>query len=231
MKNRITQRGLMLGLGAAILAAPGVTGQTAATMEANPGQATATVAAPAPVSLPYGVQDVLKLVRAQISEDIIVNYIGGSGVAYNLGPNEIVYLRGQGVSDRVMTAMMEERKRVVAQASAQAAMQQMLSTPAPANAVSAPSYAPAAQPQAAAQAAPSTVYVVPDTQTYAYPYSYPYPYYYSAPWYYGGYYGPYWGPSISLGFRFGGGGHFYGGGHYGGGHYGGGQHYGGGYHR
>ena len=176
--------------------------------DATPAQSTAAAAAQAPAvvappKLPYGVEDVLKLSRAQVGDEIILNYIRNSGTIYALGPQEIVYLRDQGVSDRVVNAMIDQR-RLVAQATQPAPQQ-----PAIANAPLVPdaSLAPAAPVYGDAQAAPatSTVYVVP-------PPSYSYPYYYPDPYYYG-YYGPYWGgyyggPVVSFGFRFGGHGGF-----------------------
>lgn len=219
----------MAGFGAVVLAAMSASAQTtnstvasAATPEAA---APASAPEPASIKLPYGVEDVLKLNRAQISEDIILNYVQNSGTAYNLAPNDIVYLRNQGVSDRVVTAMLDQRKRVAADmAAAQQATTAVAPTaPAPiypdTGVAAAPSYAPTyeqpqyVQPQPEVQPAPSTVYVIPDPSVrYAY---YGYPYYYSGP-----YYG-YCGPVVSFGFGFGGG-HYHGGGFHGGGFHGGG---------
>src|SRR5215468_223048 len=81
----------------------------------------------ATTKVPYGVADVVKLSHAQISDDIIVSYVHGSGTVYNLEPNDLVYLREQGVSDRVMNAMLEQRRHISESA---AATQQ--SAPAPA---------------------------------------------------------------------------------------------------
>ena len=182
--------------------APADAAPTQSSTTANP-QTPAVVASP---KLPYGVDDVLKLSRAQVGDEIILNYIRNSGTIYTLGPQEIVYLRNQGVSDRVINAMIDQR-RVVAQATQPAPQ-----PPAIANAPQVPdaSLAPAAPvynqtPPTYAEAPmtppPSTVYVVP-SPSYSYPYYYPYPYSY-------GYYGPYWGgyyggPVVSFGFRFGG---------------------------
>jgi hypothetical protein len=207
--------------------------------ETNSGGLSAEVqAAPAPVisvqagapKLPYGVEDVLKLSRAQISEDIILNYVHNSGTIYNLAPKDIVYLRDQGVSDKVLNAMLDQRKRVeLAAQNAQPAPGTVVS-PAPAgqavpDATSAGSAANADQQPATYAEAPltppaSTVYTIPYAPTYYAPYYYPYSYYY--PYYYGGWYGP----SVAFGFRFGGHGGFRGGFH--GGHsfagHGGGHH-------
>jgi len=177
--------------------------------------------APAPAAqsnLSFGVSDVLKLSQAKVGDDTIVNYIQNSGRAYSgLDANEIVYLHQQGVSDRVVTAMINQRGQ---------------SAPAPqpvAQDSSAQYSQPAQQPNATVAVAPTVTYVQPASTVYYlqdssprlvdygyYPY-YPYPYY--------GYYG--WGgPSVSLGFNFGGG--FHGGGFRGGFHDGGGFHGGGG---
>src|SRR5258708_33893581 len=74
-----------------------------------PAASTAGVAA---VKLPYGVNDVLKLSRAQVGEEIIVSYIHNTGTIYNLTPKDIVYLKQQGVADRIVNTMLEQRQRV-----------------------------------------------------------------------------------------------------------------------
>ena len=191
----------------------------------------------APPRLPYGVDDVLKLSRSQVSEDIIQNYIANSGTVYNLTPNEIVYLRNEGVSDRVINAMVDQRKRLT-EVAAQKAPQP---SPAPAidyTAAYGAGYA-AAPP---VYTAPAPTYVQPASTLYvmSYPqaassyYGAYYPYYSGGyyPYYNGGYYSRcypynrgyynYWGsPVISFGHRYGGG---WGHSHYGGwgrSHYGG----------
>jgi len=182
------------------------------------------VAPSASSKLPYGVEDVLKLSRAQISDDIVLNYIHNSGTIYNLGPQEIVYLRNQGVSDRVINAMLDQRKLVTETAAQTAPVPIPTAAPvepaiqtAPEAAAVAPDYA-----QVAPQAAPaSSVYVIPSPAANLY-YGYYYPYYsYYGP--YGYYYRPYSGPYVSFGFRYGGYGYWHGGHYHGGyahgGHY------------
>src|SRR5580765_4239257 len=56
------------------------------------------------IQLSYGVEDILKLLHANVSDDTIVAFIVSSGRVYNLSASEIVYLREQKVSDRVLTA-------------------------------------------------------------------------------------------------------------------------------
>lgn len=202
--------------------------------EANPAvNVSADVATPAPVisstppvvvpKLPYGVEDVLKLSHANVGEDIILNYVRGSGTIYNLGPKEIVYLRDQGVSEKVINAMLDQRKRaeVATQAPATAVPTQVqpneVAAPANADATSAnatpsatggPVYTDPNGTYAQAPLTPpaSSTYVIPYAPTYYAPYGYSYPYY-------GGWYGP------SIVFGFGGG--YYGHGYYGHGFYGG----------
>ena len=236
MKTRTLANLLFASFGAASFMALGATAQTA-----DPSAAPAVTPAPtasAPATLPYGVEDVLKLSRAQVSEDVTLNFIHNSGTIYNLSPKDIVYLRNEGVSDRVINAMMDQRKNVPTEAAAQsAAATPPAAAPAPiapdANAATAPpvpQYAPTY-----AQAAP--VYVQPDatpapaSTVYVIPYSssgYAYPNYY--PYYYGGY--PcYYGPSVVVGFGYYGGRYHHGyyggyhGGYHGGGHYGYGGHH------
>ena len=115
----------------------------------------------------------LKLSRAHNSDDSILNYVQSSGTIYNLAPQDIVYLRNQGVSDRVVNAMVGQRKLV--EASAQA--QQQVPAPAPIfqdpGAV-APTYADsgAGYAEAPATSAPSSVYVIPYPQATAAYYGY-----------------------------------------------------------
>jgi hypothetical protein len=193
-----------------------VVAQDSTTAAAQP----ATASQPAP-QLSYGVPQVLQLAQAKISDGVIVSYIQNSGTIYSLKADEIVYLKQQGVSDNVLNAMLNQRGRLTGSS-------EPANTTASPTAASAQTYAPATQAPAVIYdqqtAPPSTVYVIPDTQTYQYDTYYysAYPYYsYS---YYGGYYG--W-PAVSLSFGWGG---YYGGGYHGGGGFrgGGGEFHGGG---
>lgn len=218
--------------GACVLVLPylGLAGDTSAppavvtAAPAAPAPAPVIMAESAPARLPYGVEDVLKLSRAQISEEVILNYVRSSGTIYNITPKDIVYMRDQGVSEKVINVMLDQRKRVelAAQNAAPATSIPIVPTVANAPVVPDASSAPAApapvytDPNAAYATAPltppaSSVYVIPYS-TEAYPYYGSYGYY---PYYYGGWYGP----SVSFGFGFGGRGRYYGGhGFHGGGH-------------
>jgi hypothetical protein len=164
------------------------------------------------------VPQVLQLSQAKIGESTIVAYIQNSGTIYSLNASEIIYLKQQGVSDAVITTMLNQRQRAT-QAAAQTA------PPVPAAATtsqpgSAGTSTAVAQPSGTCvQTVPSsTIYVIPDTQTYNYDAYFYQPYYYP---YYGGWYYP----PVTFSFGFGGG--YY---HGGGGGYHGYYHRGGGWH-
>jgi hypothetical protein len=185
--------------------------------------ASADVQVAAPTKLPYGVDDVLKLSQAKISDDIIISYIHNSGTVYSLEPKDIVYLRNQGVSDQVLNAIVGQRTQVAMAAQAAVAQNAAVAGQAAQQAQPAPNYVPApVYDQSTAVEAPavpqSTVYVIPNSAAYTGytpAYTYPYAYY---PYYYGGYYGP----VISVGFGYCGHGYYHGGWHgYHGGYYGG----------
>jgi hypothetical protein len=114
----------------------------------------------------YGVSEVMQLVRANIGEDVIINYIQNSHNAYGLDVNQILYLKQQGVSDRIISTMLNQPKP--------AAAAPTVATPAP----------PAPQPMTAAAStsrtytstatvAPTVTYVqtAPPTYIYSQPYS------------------------------------------------------------
>jgi hypothetical protein len=56
-------------------------------------------------SLPSGVQDVVKLKQAGLSDDVILTQVKNSGATYNLTADQIVYLKNQGVSEDVIKAL------------------------------------------------------------------------------------------------------------------------------
>jgi hypothetical protein len=153
--------------------------------------------------LPYGTSQILQLTQAKLGDDTVIAYIKNSGNSYRLNADQIIYLRQQGFSDAVLTAMLSQ-PRVG------------LSVPVPST--------PAPQPVAAgayvAQPSTSTATVVPSAtyaQTAPYTtYYYPDPYY--SPYYY--YPGYVWYPSVNFGWGWGwrgGGNHIGYGGYHGGG--------------
>ena len=194
----------------------------------NPAPASAEAAAPTSTSqtrtvqLSSGLPEILKLGRARVGDEVIIAFIVNSGKAYHMSASEILYLREQGVSDQVLTAMLSAGQNVAttfAQAAPQPAAQPAPTGPTSEWANSNPQPPPPAPQFAPSYVAAAPVYVQP-APVYAYPAPI-YGYYDSWP-YYAGY------PALSLGFGFGGG--YYYGGYHGGGHYGGGYRGGGGYH-
>lgn len=105
---RLAVIGLMVGA----LSAMNVTAQDSS--KATPPSeslATATVSQTSPVQLSPGVPEVLKLVQSKIGDDTIMAFINNSGTTYSLGVSEIIYLREQGASDKVITAMLNQRSK------------------------------------------------------------------------------------------------------------------------
>ena len=162
----------------------------------------AAVIATEPVQLSRGAEDILKLSRAKVGDDVIVAFIEGGSRRFDLTASEIVRLRNEGVSDRVLAAMVNP------QSTPALAPQSPPQPAAPATAVS----VNAAQDAAGNTPAPAaTVYVVPTSAPASYA---PYPYYYGYPY-----------PAVSVGIGFGTGwGYGYYGGCYRGGYYGGYSH-------
>src|SRR6266699_3889998 len=168
MKNRISNVRLSTATGAVLLVAFSIgfaadtsTAQEPAAPKAavTTGAATAPAAASEPAAgaeakLPYGVADVLKLSRAQVGDEITLTYIQNSGTIYNLGPKDIVYLRDQGVSDRVINTMLDQRKKL-AEVAAQTAPAPTTQPPATPDTTAA---APAYVEPPPAYVAPSSVY-------------------------------------------------------------------------
>ena len=154
---------------------------------------------PAPQSS-YGIPQILQLEQAKVSDDTIIAYIRNSGSSYSLNADQIIYLRQQGVSDAVITVMLNQPKP--------AAATYTPTTPAPQ-----PVVAPVSPPPVpTATVAPAVTYV----QTVPAPVYYYQPYYYPA-------YSPVYSsfPALSLSFAWGSGG----GGWHGGGWHGGGWHH------
>jgi len=141
----------------------------------------ATITATAP--LPYGIAQVIKLEQARISDDTVIAYINNSGNTYTLNAGQIIYLRQQGVSDAVLTAMLTQSRTA-----AMPAVAPQYAAPAP------QATADAQPPVNYVQTAPTDYYNYP---TYYYPNYYPYYSYYGYPWWgynwtwYGG--GSHWG--------------------------------------
>jgi hypothetical protein len=220
MKTNYLQKGLaiMAVAGLVTAASSAVAQSTTTTTTTQPATAAPVVQSAPPLA--YGVSQILQLAQAKVSDDTIVAYVKNSGNSYGLDANQIIYLRQQGVSDPVITAMLTQPRPAVAPEVATTSAANSASTvPMPTTP------APAVDAGSTATVAPNVTYVqtVP-SDYYASPYYYS-PYYYGYGWYpgvvsigWGGWYGGGW--------RGGGGWHGGGGFHGGGG--GGGFHGGGG---
>src|SRR5580692_7094744 len=80
---------------------------------------TQTIEQPAVVNAPmsqlsYGAVQIAQLAQAKISDDTIIAYIKNSGNSYSLNANQIIYLKQQGVSEAVITTMLNQPKTAVA---------------------------------------------------------------------------------------------------------------------
>src|SRR5579883_3467916 len=69
------------------------------------GMGSVALAQTATVSLPPGVQDVVKLTQAGIGEDVILTQVKNAGQTYNLSADQIIYLTKSGVSQNVVKAL------------------------------------------------------------------------------------------------------------------------------
>jgi hypothetical protein len=198
---------------------------------------TLSVPAPKPAAktvwMSHEAGEVLKLVRANVAENVVMAFIESSKTGFNLSADEIVQLHNEGVSDSMIQAMLA-RKKQAPQATISVAPDAAQST----QAVQQPQQQIVVQQQPATVVTQPTVTYVqsepvyvgaPTTYVYREPY---YSYYNSYPYYWGS---SYWYPRVSFNFGWRGG---YYGGHYryGGswGHYSPVHHYGGfrgGHHR
>jgi len=61
--------------------------------------------------LTYAIEDIIKLSHAGISEPVIINYIESSGTLYDLKPQDVIHLRDEGVTDGVINAMIDQRRK------------------------------------------------------------------------------------------------------------------------
>ena len=196
-------------------------------------------AATAPVpQLAYGAAQILQLAQAKVGDDTIIAYIKNTRSSYGLDANQIIYLRQQGVSEAVITTMLNQPKPVVAAPTVASPASTGTSETAPIYSPRQREQIPAAsdststaETSTATTGSGSTITTASgSTATVApmvtYVQTVPYTSYYYQPYYYPAYA---WYPAVSLSFGWGGG--YYGGyyrGWYGGGYYRGG--YGGGGH-
>jgi hypothetical protein len=170
----------------------------------------------------YGVPQIIRLSQAKVSDDTIIAYVKNSGLSFSLDADQIINLRQQGVSDAVITTMLNQPKPApTAYAPTTSAPQPVASTVNTSTAETTPLYSPRqsdqiSTPAASTQPVPTTT--VAPTVTYVQTVPAP-AYYYAQPYYYPSYA---WFPPVSLSFAWGS--SWHGGGYYGGGWHGGWHH-------
>jgi hypothetical protein len=182
---------------------------------------TTTIAQPAAVNasgpqMVYGVPQIIRLSQAKVSEDTIIAYVKNSGLSYSLDADQIINLRQQGVSDAVITTMLNQPKPApVLYTPPTPAPQPAASSVYTSTAGTTPLYSQRQSdqiPVASGTAQPVPTATVAPTVTYVQAAPAPI-YYYAQPYYYPTYA---WFPPVSLSFAWGSGWH--GGGYYGGWH-------------
>ena len=62
-----------------------------------------------PTNLSPDLQEVVKLSQAQMTDDVIVNYIKNTGKSFQLSADDILYLKSQGVSQVVIVALLQAK--------------------------------------------------------------------------------------------------------------------------
>jgi hypothetical protein len=131
-------------------------------------------------------QRVLQLSQAKVADSTIIAYLQANPGDYRLSASGIIYLKQQGVSDQVLTIMLNQSTAVqTAQAQAPAQPAATYSQPAP-SVVPTVVYAQSAP--AVVYASPAPVYY-PDYSYPSYSYGAAFPISLSFGWYGGGYYG------------------------------------------
>ncbi len=155
MRTRALLLGFFLSVGVvcfAVFAQPATPGANATT------PATSETAANTSVNLPPAAEDVLKLTRAQVGDEVTINYIKNSDATFNLSDKDVNYLKSEGVSDPVITAMIDQgRNQPTAAPEDNAAPSQ------PTGSLEAPVAAPDTMPQAAPLYAPAPEYTYSET--------------------------------------------------------------------
>ena len=74
-------------------------------LTASPASNAQTTAA----NLSPDLQEIVKLAQAHMSDDVILSFIKGSGKSYTLSADDMLYLNSQGVSQPVISALMQTK--------------------------------------------------------------------------------------------------------------------------
>ncbi len=114
----------------------------------------------APVAISERLQEVVRLAQSGVGEDVVLAYVQNSPTPFNPTPDEIVYLTDVGISDVVITALVNHRGTAGQAVAVQAPVAQPQAVPQP---------APQVQGEAAYNPEPQVVYSAPPTVQYASP--------------------------------------------------------------
>lgn len=115
-----------------------------------------------PNNLAPGVQQVLKLSQAHMGDDVITSFIRNSSDSYKLSADDVLYLSGQGVSQAVITALLQKSSGQPAATPAPVATQPAPQPVQPTPAVS-PQTVPPTQPQVLPPGGQPPVYTASST--------------------------------------------------------------------
>jgi Glycine zipper/WXXGXW repeat (2 copies) len=124
--------GALIG-GAAGLIAGGLLGHSMDQQAEAQRQANAASAAYAasPTAPPPSLADIKAMAKAGVSDDLIISQINSTRAVYHLDANDIIDLTNSGVSQKVITCMLNTANLVVSQAPPQAPTQTVVVSPGP----------------------------------------------------------------------------------------------------
>jgi hypothetical protein len=105
-----TGAGAAIGAGLGGLAG-GLTGHAIDESERKQDAKLAAATAPGP-SGPLGITDIVQMAQQHISDEVIINQIRSTGSVFRLSPNDITWLKSNGVSDAVVMEMQATASRV-----------------------------------------------------------------------------------------------------------------------
>ncbi len=71
---------------------------------------TSTIAAVTPQSSPVSITDVIRLSKAGLGDEVIIQKIKKNGQAFDLSPDQMIELKSAGVSDKVVAVMLDPAK-------------------------------------------------------------------------------------------------------------------------
>jgi hypothetical protein len=107
-------------------------------------------------SLPPGIQDIVKLVKAGLSEEVVLAHIKNTGTNYSLSADQLIYVHEQGVTENEIKALMGAGSSTVpGNPVPAAAPTPLVTSPVPTPPVPAPAPAPAAASYAPVPVAPA----------------------------------------------------------------------------